>query len=1329
MAVSLNILAAVRESTSGKLVIFAGLEAGVGKAICAANVAVRLSQRWKCVVIDMDAASGNLHKYLGVPPPDPRTWESPEDPFTSLSSFKTKTRFPNLDFIHWSAEFPPVDLFCQTLQSYPADYVFLTLNPGASDEALDLFAAADIPILVTSPSGAMQDKALDFLRRFSWRGFGDRQVYIILNQLQRGGEERENKALIEKARHSFGLNVNVFGTVLYNPDALTNIFLGAAPAPPRSKSQTTLVFEDMTLKIERLLPRGDSSKGGNVPARRAAGLVATLSESAREAVAASIGGKSRRLEEELRRKDEIIRSLHQRYDVAVADLQQMLKNRNAQVADHAATIQALQEEIRQGNDRISERTNRFLDLESAIATREAEVRNLQDQIQRFEQTNAMLALDRTEAMRRVTEQLAEQARQAGEAEHTIAAKHAEIRGLEGELNRIQEDSRALAQEIAREKQEKLSLQALNQRVIAELSQKAAQLSEMISSQAKLESDFKDAIAAERMEIQRVEDELSRIKEANRALTEEKLSLQQANREIKDESSEIQRLKDEIDRHAEDTRILTDENTALQRTNQGIAVERNETVRRLTKQLKDENRRSSELEAAIAENRSEIQRLKDEAGRIVEPSPDLTEQLAAQTRRADELEATIAASQGDVHRIEEEINQLRDANSALGGQMAEQIAGAAELEALIAANQAHIHSLEDELSRLRNTNSLLAEEKRALQHTTERILAETAQRNDSLRQLGEQLSERSARTAELEAFIAANQTRVHKLEDELNRLKEANSELAKGQLALQRTTEGILARRDDTIRQLGDQLFERTGRAAELEAAAAARRADVDRLEIELNAIRESNRVVIEEKIALHLAGEGSVVEHQETIRQFTEQLAQQRRRAGEIETDLAAARSQIHGLEDTNRTLNQERLLLQLANESAVTERNETVRHLDEKLSDRTQRTGELEIKLSAADSEILSLRQELNALAGEKGALRREIDEVALERDEAVRRLGEETSNEKMRTDELEAAIASQRVAVEQLQVEIRRLNGMNELFMEEKATLRHENERLVTERSDIGRRIAELEDVLREREALIERKDKMIQDVEVRLAQRASDHGTIEDRTAEALRQLSCEIALQREDSRTMVESCRNLAQSIEQLTRVVTEQVNEIARSRDHLRLEISEVEESRRVKYTSVPPAERPKKFHAVNNPPPKLELVPSSENTSAKLDLGALLRQRRTLVESLRKQPPHSVTIIPIIEGGKDSFDFAIELQAILESGGWSVGFVTSTFEANQFYGLHIVTDGSNIAQSTASILSTAFRKGRVGFTETTAESSGGLDPVRLIVGIHNVALIVSSTFS
>ena len=1238
----------MRDSTIGKLVIFAGLEAGVGKAICAANVAVRLSQRWKCVVIDMDGmggmdgASGSLHKYLGVPPPDPRAWESCEDPFTSLPSFKVKTRFANLDFIHWSAEFPPVDLLRQTLQSYPADYVFVTLNPGASDAALDLYAAADVPILVTNPSGPMQDKVLDFLRRFSWRGFGEKRVHIILNQLQRGGEERENTALIEKARHSFGLNVNVFGTVLYNPDAMTNIFLGGAPSPLRTKSQTALIFEDMTFKIERLLPRSHpaaatsadpAAKGRAVTARRAVGFIATLSESARDAVSGSIGGKARKLEEELRRKDEIIRSLHQRYDTAVADLQQMLKNKNVQVAEHAASIQSLQEEIRQSTDRLSERTNRFLDLENTISRREAEIRHLQDQIQRFEETNATLALDRSDAMRRVTEQLADRTRQAGEAEYAIAEKHAEIRRLEGELSRIREANIELTNAIAQEKQEKLASQELNQSAgaeLAELRRKSGELAERISSQAKLESDFKDEIEAGRIKIQRIEDELSRVREANRVLAEEKASVQQASRETAGRTPEIRRLEEEIGRLTESTRVLADEKSALQRTNQGIAVERNETVRRLTKQLTDETKRAAEREAAITANRSEIQRLQEELGRGVEPNQDLPvlmEQLAAHAKRASELEATIEAGREDVHRLEDELNELRNANSLLAEQLAERTARAAELEALIAARQADDPLLDGELNRLKEVNSALAEDNRALQCANDSIVEE---RQETIRQFTEQLAQQRKRASELEAGVAAAQSEIHRFE-------EANRMLALEKAALKLTNEGIVSEGNETVRQLREQLFDRSTRASELETAMAANRSEIVRL--------------------------------------------------GET---------------------------------------------LSAEISGRTRKATELENTVVAANSEIERLRRELNALADEKVALRREIDGAAVERDETRRRLAEEISKESIRADEmgeLETAIASQRKAVEQLQIEIRRLTGMNELFMEEKTTLRHENERLVTERNNIGRRVAELEDVLREREALIERKDKMIQDVEVRLAQRTSAHNAVEDRTAEALRQLSCEIALQREDSRAMVDSCRSLAQSIEQLTRVVTEQVNDTAHLREHLRLEISEVEESRRVKYTTVQPAERAKRLRAVSSRQPKLENVNPSENTSARLELETLLRQRRVLVETLRRQPPHSVTIIPIIEGGKDSFDFAIELQAILEAGGWSVGFVTSTFEANQFYGLHMVTDGSNLAQSTAGILSGAFRKTGLGFTETTAELSGGIDPVRLIVGIHNVGQTVASAFN
>jgi hypothetical protein len=215
-------------------------------------------------------------------------------------------------------------------------------------------------------------------------------------------------------------------------------------------------------------------------------------------------------------------------------------------------------------------------------------------------------------------------------------------------------------------------------------------------------------------------------------------------------------------------------------------------------------------------------------------------------------------------------------------------------------------------------------------------------------------------------------------------------------------------------------------------------------------------------------------------------------------------------------------------------------------------------------------------------------------------------------------------------------------------------------------------------------------------------------------------------------MAESCRKLAHSIEQLTHVATAQVNDTARLRELIaqqitersRLEISEIEESRRVKYRAI---------RAPQQPEPKLELVApperSLEQPKEKLDLEGLLRQRQMLVKALRQQAPHSVSIITIVESGKNGFDFAIELQAILESAGWSVGFMTSPFEANQFYGLHVVTDGSDLVAPAARVLSEAFQKSRVAFSETVAECSAHVDPLRLIIGIQSIGLAVASRMS
>jgi hypothetical protein len=117
--------------------------------------------------------------------------------------------------------------------------------------------------------------------------------------------------------------------------------------------------------------------------------------------------------------------------------------------------------------------------------------------------------------------------------------------------------------------------------------------------------------------------------------------------------------------------------------------------------------------------------------------------------------------------------------------------------------------------------------------------------------------------------------------------------------------------------------------------------------------------------------------------------------------------------------------------------------------------------------------------------------------------------------------------------------------------------------------------------------------------------------------------------------------------------------------------------------------------------------------------GILKLQRDELIQELRLHPPQSITLIAPNEGGRDASEFAFEMRSILDSGGWKAKFVTSTLEKGHFYGLQIVSDGSEGAASAARILSGAFVKSRLKFTEGTASSPNNLDALRLIIGRGN----------
>src|SRR5438552_3391333 len=52
--------------TSARLVVIAAAEAGAGRSLCTASIAMSLARRWRCLAVDLDVQSGDLQKFLGT---------------------------------------------------------------------------------------------------------------------------------------------------------------------------------------------------------------------------------------------------------------------------------------------------------------------------------------------------------------------------------------------------------------------------------------------------------------------------------------------------------------------------------------------------------------------------------------------------------------------------------------------------------------------------------------------------------------------------------------------------------------------------------------------------------------------------------------------------------------------------------------------------------------------------------------------------------------------------------------------------------------------------------------------------------------------------------------------------------------------------------------------------------------------------------------------------------------------------------------------------------------------------------------------------------------
>jgi flagellar biosynthesis protein FlhG len=155
-----------------KLIALAAGRGGTGQSLLAANFAVYLAQAGKKIVaLDAEPAGGPLHQLLGATRPPRGFGEFLRGKATGLSELISDTPVAGVGLIAgeggaFGAARPRLTtkVALAAIAALDVDYVVIDLGPPDSTLTLDLFLAADIPILVTIPDPASIEATYRFAK-------------------------------------------------------------------------------------------------------------------------------------------------------------------------------------------------------------------------------------------------------------------------------------------------------------------------------------------------------------------------------------------------------------------------------------------------------------------------------------------------------------------------------------------------------------------------------------------------------------------------------------------------------------------------------------------------------------------------------------------------------------------------------------------------------------------------------------------------------------------------------------------------------------------------------------------------------------------------------------------------------------------------------------------------------------------------------------------------------------------------------------------------------------------------------------------------------------
>ncbi len=179
---------------AARIVAVAGGKGGVGKSVLATNLALAMAGSGRRVaLVDADIGMGNQHTLLGISRPGPGLIGFLKREVEQLDKVAVPSGYDNLVLYpsDGTGGIPQVshsrkERLLRHISRIDADVVILDIGAGAALAALDLFALADIHVLVITGQVTSIQNAYAFLKA------------ALLRLLSRLADSSEQRALIER---------------------------------------------------------------------------------------------------------------------------------------------------------------------------------------------------------------------------------------------------------------------------------------------------------------------------------------------------------------------------------------------------------------------------------------------------------------------------------------------------------------------------------------------------------------------------------------------------------------------------------------------------------------------------------------------------------------------------------------------------------------------------------------------------------------------------------------------------------------------------------------------------------------------------------------------------------------------------------------------------------------------------------------------------------------------------------------------------------------------------------------------------------------------------